>query len=122
MDLFQSPEFQDHVRQLMEQRHVPGLAVAIIHNGDIASAGFGLATIDPPKPCMPQTLFDIASCSKSYTAACVGLLVEDEKHPDVRYDAIMSKLLPGRFVMPEQSYNDQVTVEDVLAHRTGLGR
>jgi CubicO group peptidase (beta-lactamase class C family) len=121
MDLFHSPDFPSHVEDLMKQHHVPGIAIAIVQNETIASAGYGKASLDPSAPCTADTLFDIASASKSLTAASVGLLVHDnEKYPDVQYEAIVSRLLPGDFVMPGTGYTESVTVEDLLSHRTGM--
>lgn len=120
MDLLRSPKFSSRVEELMEQHHVPGLAIAIVQNETMASAGFGKASLDPPKPCTADTLFDIASASKSLTAASVGLLVDDDKYPHIQYGAVMSKLLPEDFVMPGEGYTEGVTVEDMLSHRTGM--
>ncbi|KAI0539410.1 beta-lactamase family protein [Xylaria digitata] len=123
MDYLHSLDFPSHIEKLMQKYHVPGLAVAVIEGKRIFSAGYGLASLDPPKSCTADTLFDIASSSKSLTAASVGLLVRDnDKYPDVQYDAIMSKLLPEDFVMSGQGYTEGVTVEDILSHRTGLPR
>ncbi|KAH8161087.1 hypothetical protein CIB48_g7157 [Xylaria polymorpha] len=123
MDLLHSSDFPSHVEELMQKHRVPGLAVAVIQGERTFSAGYGLASLDPPKPCTADTLFDIASSSKSLTAASVGLLVrDDEKYPEVQYDAIMSKLLPEDFVLSGQGYTEGVTVEDILSHRTGMPR
>ncbi|TGJ87123.1 hypothetical protein E0Z10_g1660 [Xylaria hypoxylon] len=123
MDYLHSPHFPSHVEELMNKHHVPGIAVAVIEGERIFSAGYGLASLDPPKPCTADTLFDIASSSKSLTAASVGLLVRDnDKYPDVQYEAAMSNLLPGDFVMSGQGYTEGVTVDDILSHRTGLPR
>lgn len=121
MDLFHSPSFPHHVEELMKLHHVPGLAIAIVQNQTVSSAGYGNASIDPPKPCTADTLFDIASASKSLTAASVGLLVnDDEKYHDVQYDTAMSSLLPDDFVMSGEGYTEGVTVEDILSHRSGM--
>ncbi|KAI1295132.1 beta-lactamase family protein [Xylaria venustula] len=123
MDYLNSDLFSSHVDELMKKHHVPGLAVAIVEGDRTFSAGYGLASLDPPKPCTPDTLFDIASSSKSMTAASVGLLVRDnDRYPDVQYEATMSSLLPEDFVMSGQGYTEGVTVEDILSHRTGLPR
>lgn len=123
MDLFHSTDFPSHVAKLMKDYHVPGLAIAVVQDDTVASAGFGHASLTPPKPCTPDTLFDIASASKSLTAASVGLLVnDDQKYPDVKYEAIMSSLLPDDFVMSGDGYTEGVTVEDILSHRSGLPR
>ncbi|KAF2964176.1 hypothetical protein GQX73_g9404 [Xylaria multiplex] len=123
MDYLNSPGFHSRVEKLMQKYHVPGLAIAVTEGERTFSAGYGLASLDPPKPCTADTLFDIGSSSKSLTAASVGLLVRDnDKYPDVQYETIMSKLLPEDFVMSGQGYTEGVTVEDILSHRTGLPR
>lgn len=121
MEFFHSPKFSSHVDDLMEQYHVPGLAIALVQNDRIASAGFGKASLEPSSYCTADTLFDIASLAKSLTAASVALLVDDNKnHPEVQYTATMSSLLPDDFVMKDAGYTEGVTVEDVLSHRTGM--
>ncbi|KAI0137716.1 beta-lactamase family protein [Hypoxylon sp. NC0597] len=123
MEFFRSESFSSQVRHLMTQHHVPGLSVGIVQDDEVATAGYGHACLEPPKPCTADTLFDIASSSKSMTAAAVGLLVEDnEKYPEVQYQATMSSLLPEDFVMPSAEYTDGVTLDDVVGHRTGMAR
>ncbi|KAK2612752.1 hypothetical protein QQS21_001203 [Conoideocrella luteorostrata] len=120
MDLFRSPEFASRVEQLIQKHHTPGLAVAIVHNDEIASAAFGNASLDPATPMTTDTLFDVASASKSLTAAAVALIVDDgENYPEVKYEARMSDLLPDDFAMPGKDHDD-VTLDDALGHRTGL--
>ena len=120
MDLLHSPTFPSRVEELLNQHHVPGIAIAVVQGETIASAGFGMASLDPPRKFTPDTLIDIASASKSLTAASVGLLVEDNKYPDIKYEATMSSLLPEDFVMPGEGYTEGVTVEDILSHRSGM--
>ena len=122
MELFESTTFTSLVTDLLRQYHIPGLSVAVVHNDKIASTGYGMANYEDSIPCTGDTLFDIASSSKSLTAASVALLVDDKKHPKVQYDALMSGLLPDNFVMAEETYTNGVTVEDVLSHRTGMAR
>jgi CubicO group peptidase (beta-lactamase class C family) len=121
MDFFNSPVFPSYVGALMDEHHVPGLAIAVVQNDQIASAGYGKAALDPAEPCTADTLFDVASSAKSLTAASVGLLVQDnENYPEVQYDATMSSLLPDDFVMSGVGYTEGVTVDDILSHRTGM--
>lgn len=125
MDTINSPAFAAHVEALLQQHHTPGVSIAVAHNDRFASAGFGKANLTPGKEqdCTADTLYDIASCSKSLTAAAVALLVEDEeKFPRVTWKSKMSDLLPDDFVMERESYTNDVTVEDILSHRTGLPR
>lgn len=121
MEYVNKPDFASEVESLMGQYHVPGLSLAVMQGDQIFSAGYGKASLETLLPCTPDTLFDIASCAKSMTAASVALLVEDnENFPEVKYDAKMSHLLPEDFVMSEPEYTEGITVEDVLSHRTGM--
>lgn len=116
-----SSVFSARASELISEHKVPGLALALVHHGHVSSTAMGQACLDPPRACRTDSLFDIASASKSLTAASVALLVADnEKHPDVQWHAKMAHLLPGDFVMQEQSYTNDITVEDILSHRTGL--
>lgn len=121
MDLIHSSAFAIHVNELLQQWHTPGLAIAVVQNSTVAAKGFGLATLDPPRNVTPDSLFDIASSSKSLTAASVGILaVDDLKYPYLQWDTPMSYLLPEDFVMSGEGYTEQVTVEDILSHRSGI--
>lgn len=123
MDLFESEDFTRHVQELMEEWHVPGLAISIAQNNGSASKGYGCAIIDDeqPVPVTGDTVFDIASSSKSMTAAAIALLVEDdENYPQVKWNTLVSELLPDDFVMSLEEYTKSITVEDILSHRTGL--
>ncbi|CAG8910135.1 unnamed protein product [Penicillium egyptiacum] len=120
MELLDSNKFTSFVADLLRQNKIPGLSIAVVHNNDIASGGYGVASFEDNISCTGDTLFDIASSSKSLTAASVALLVDDKKHPEVQYEALMSDLLPDDFVMQEKTYTDSITVEDVLSHRTGM--
>ncbi|KAK5991463.1 D-aminopeptidase-like protein [Cladobotryum mycophilum] len=122
MDWFNSPDFRRRAEEVMKMHHLPGFSIAILQDGQVASLAFGQAILDPPTPCTTNTLFDIASCSKSLTGVSVGLLVEDEKHPEVQWDAPVSKLLPEDFVMPDEEHTRTVTVDDIISHRSGMPR
>ncbi|KYK54824.1 beta-lactamase family protein [Drechmeria coniospora] len=119
MELLRSADFSAYVRDRIRRDHVPGLAIALVRDDMIESVAFGKAALEPSRDCTPDSLFDIASASKSLTAAAVAMLVSDDRYPLVRYDAAMSSLLPGDFVMPGTDHG-HVTVDDVLGHRTGM--
>lgn len=80
--------------------------------------GYGVAHLDGTL-CTADTLFDCASTSKSFTAAIIALLVDDEAYPDVQWRTPVSKLLPNDFVLPDPYLTANVTIEDILSHRTG---
>lgn len=118
------PATISRIKNLMNDFHVPGLAVAIVDGSEIRSRAFGNACLDPPTPCTPGTIFDVASCSKALTSLAVALLVfyEHEFSTKVQWDSLMSSLLPDDFVLSTAEATNMVTVEDVLSHRTGLPR
>ncbi|THZ15869.1 hypothetical protein D6C91_06619 [Aureobasidium pullulans] len=122
MSWLDKPATISRINNLMNDFHVPGLAIAIIDGSEIRSRAFGNACLDPPTPCTPDTIFDIASCSKALTSLAVALLVfyEHEFSTKVQWDSLMSSLLPDDFVLSTAEATDVVTVEDVLSHRTGL--
>ena len=69
----------------------------------------------------PETLFHCASMTKAFTAAAVSLLVDDnDNYPNVGWTTPVASLLRDDFVLSNNLYTDQVTVEDILSHRTGL--
>lgn len=121
MDLLNSSAFRQHVEALMEQYHLPGLSIAVSQNDTTESTGFGVSSRVAQKAATADTLYDIASSSKSLTAASVALLVEDnEKFPEVQWTTPLHELLPEDFVMPTPELTKRITVEDILSHRTGM--
>ncbi|KAF7333069.1 Beta-lactamase family protein [Mycena venus] len=100
----------------MDHFHVPGLAVAVFDATTIDALAFGHASLDPPIPTTPGTIFDCASTSKSLTAAAVGKLTE--QHPHISWATSVTALSPGIFVLPSAD----ITLEDILSHRSGMPR
>ena len=120
MDLLTTSAFRQHVEALMETYHLPGLSISICQNNTITSAAFGVSSRKSQKATTADTLYDIASSSKSLTAASVALLVEDnENYPEVQWTTPLHELLPEDFGMPTPELTKRVTVEDILSHRTG---
>ncbi|KAF2194367.1 beta-lactamase/transpeptidase-like protein, partial [Zopfia rhizophila CBS 207.26] len=113
--------------------HVPGLAVAVIDGKQINAQGYGVARLkqnfktqsehegEEEYPVTPQTLFDIASMSKSFTAASMALLVQDESEDlkNVQWRTPVSKLCSD-FAFENDYATENISVEDILGHRNGL--
>jgi CubicO group peptidase (beta-lactamase class C family) len=98
---------------------VPGAAVAIVRNDSVIyTKGFGVLAAGSHSPVNEQTLFEIGSSSKAFTATVVAMLVADGK---LRYDDLLSKYLPD-FKLYDPVASAQVTVRDALTHRSGIGR
>jgi len=112
------------VEQLEQQRqtlHVPGMAIAVVKDDEvILTHGFGVASVEKETPVTPETIFAIGSSTKAFTSTLVGMLVDDGK---MDWDDPVSKHLPY-FQMNVESDSDsaEVTLRDVLSHRTGFTR
>ena len=73
-------DFDAYVIQLMKDWNVPGAAIAIVKDGKvILSKGYGYRDIDKKLQVTEQTLFPIASITKSFTVATLGTLASQGK-------------------------------------------
>src|SRR4030095_1802330 len=107
-----------YVTRAMKTFEVPGLAVAIVKDGQtVVAKGYGVRKLGDPSPVDARTLFGIASNTKLFTAQALGLLVEEKK---VEWDAPVVRYLPA-FQMWDPYVTRELTVRDLLVHRSGLG-
>ena len=112
------PGFDGYVRRVMETFTVPGLSVAIVKDGKVVLAkGYGVRRMGDPTPVDAQTRFGIASNTKLFTATALALLVEDGK---IEWDKPVTTYLPS-FAMSDPYVTHELTVRDLLVHRSGLG-
>ena len=111
--------FDAYMDQLLKDWNTPGIGVGIVINDKLVFAkGYGYRDYGRKLPFTPTTLCPIASNSKLFTAVAAGMLVEQGK---LTWDK------PVRDAVPTiQFYNDQlnnnVTLRDMLSHRTGVTR
>jgi CubicO group peptidase (beta-lactamase class C family) len=112
------PGFDGYVKRVMQTFTVPGLSVAIVKDGRVVLAkGYGVRRMGDPTPVDAQTRFGIASNTKLFTATAIAILVEEGK---VDWDAPVSRYLPA-FAMSDPYVTHELTVRDLLVHRSGLG-
>ena len=91
----------------------PGCAVAVYRNGRIIHAkGYGLANIEEDVPITPESVFDIGSTSKQFTAASILLL---EKQGKLSVNNDIRKYIPE---LPD--YGQKITILNLLNHTSGL--
>ncbi len=103
------------VTQLMKKYEIPGVAVGILHEGEMQTAGFGVTNVDHPLPVTDETLFQIGSITKTLTGTLVMRLVEAGK---VDLDASVRTYIPG-FRVADEETSQQVTVRHLLTHMSG---
>ncbi|SOD11718.1 serine hydrolase [Pedobacter xixiisoli] len=115
----QIPSIDSVLNQVLKDQHIAGFAVAIVKGDEVIySKGFGYRDIENKKPVTPNTLFAIGSSSKAFTSSLVGLL---EKEGKLKLDDKATSLLP-QLSFYNAEMNNQITVRDLMAHRTGLSR
>jgi len=112
------PDFDAYVAQVMKQFEVPGMGIAIVKDGQVVLAkGYGVKRLGSPDKVDANTRFGIASNTKAFTALALGMLVEEGK---LEWDAPVVNYLP-QFMMWDAWVTRQITVRDLLVHRSGLG-
>jgi CubicO group peptidase (beta-lactamase class C family) len=106
------------VQRAMKTFEVPGIAVAIVKDGKVVVAkGYGVRELGKPDPVDANTLFGIASNTKAFTAAALGILVDEKK---LAWDDPVTKHLPT-FQMYDPWVTREIQIRDLLSHRAGLG-
>src|SRR5260221_8074845 len=107
------------LQSLLTEWKVAGFAVAVVEkNKVIYSKGFGYRDYENKKTVTPNTLFAIGSCSKAFTAGLLGVLRNENK---ISFDEKPSTYVPELKFFNEEM-NSNVTVKDLMCHRTGLPR
>jgi CubicO group peptidase (beta-lactamase class C family) len=106
------------VERVMKLFDVPGIAIAVVKDGQVLAArGFGVRKLGAPEKVDGKTLFEVASNSKAFTAAALAMLVDEGK---LAWDDPVTKHLPD-FQMYDAYVTHEMTVRDLLTHRSGLG-
>lgn len=98
---------------------VPGAGVAVVHGEEeFYVRGHGVRDLHTGEPVTPETLFGIASTTKAFTTAGLAMLMDEGK---LAWDDPVRKHLPW-FRLADPLAGAQVTVRDLVTHRTGLAR
>ena len=110
--------FDARVEAAMRSRDVPGMAIAIVEDGAVVSAkGYGVRKLGGSAPVDADTIFPTGSTGKAVTAAALAILVDDGK---LGWDDRVIDHLPD-FRMYDPWVTREMTVRDLLLHRSGLG-
>ena len=101
----------------LQQWQIPGAALAIVQDDRVIYVK-GYGTKDGTQPVTPDTLFQIASTSKAFTSTALAMLASDGK---LSFDDPVRKHVPY-FRLADTCADSQVTLRDIVSHRTGLAR
>jgi len=106
------------VARTLKEFNVPGMSVAVVKDGQIVLAkGYGVRSLATKEPMDANTLVGIASNTKAFTAAALGLLVDEGK---LKWDDKVTDYIP-EFRMYDPYVTAEFTVRDLLCHRSGMG-
>ena len=101
----------------MSDWHVMGAAVAIVKKDSVLLAkGYGFRDYAAKLPVTKQTIFPIASCSKTFVSGLMGIAESEKK---ISLDKPVHQYFPA-FILYSDSLTNQATIEDLLSHRTGV--
>ena len=97
---------------------VPGISVAVVKDDKVIhSKGYGVRSLDTKQKVDENTLFGIASNSKAFTSAALGMLIDEGK---MKWDDKVTDYIP-EFKMYNPYVTEEFTIKDLLTHRSGLG-
>ena len=114
----QPPSVLDqYVQKALTDWNVPGIAVAAVRGDTVLFArGYGVRTIGKKDKVDEHTVFDAASLTKSFTATAAAILVDEGR---LRWDDPVRRHIP-EIEFPDPYLTANVTMRDLLSHRTGL--
>lgn len=111
-------KLEAYLSQAQKDWKIPGIAVGIIKDGKvISSKGYGMLEAGKTDPVTGESLFAIASNTKAFISASIGILVDEGK---LNWDDPVRKHLPY-FALYDAYASEHTTVRDLLCHRVGLG-
>jgi CubicO group peptidase (beta-lactamase class C family) len=111
------PQFDAYAEQNFRRSGVPGMAVAIVKNDTVIYLRcFGVTNITTQEPVTPDTRFQLASISKSFTTVTIASMAGNG---ELSWDTRVATINPD-FKLSDPWVTDHVTFRDLLSHRTGL--
>jgi len=103
----------DYIAAEMQRKHIPGLSLAVVKDGTIViEKSYGQANVELRVPATSDTVYEIASITKSFTATAILLLMEDGY---LRLDDPLTRYRDG---LPTAW--DDVTLQHLLTHTSGV--
>ena len=110
-------QIDQYIREQMALQNIVGLSVAVVQNNEVTYLkGFGAASLKRHTQVTPQTIFDLASCSKSFTAMATLLLWNDGL---IDLDQPLKHYIP-EFQLADEKVSNEITVRELLNQTSGL--
>ena len=113
------PDLEALIAEVMDEWKIPGLAIAVVQNGDAALVkAYGLRDVEAGLPVKTDTHFMICSITKSFTSTGLALLVDEQR---LDWKNPVRDYIP-EFRLHDAVATDRITVRDLLCHQSGLPR
>jgi CubicO group peptidase (beta-lactamase class C family) len=110
-------DLDHHIEQAMGDFAMPAAAVAVVRGAELIHAkGYGVREVGSDERVDEHTLFQIGSTTKAFTAAALGILVDEGK---VGWDDPVCTHVPW-FALHDSALTREVSIRDTLAHSTGF--
>jgi beta-lactamase class C len=110
-------EYETTIRKLQRQTRAPGVAIVVVQDTTVIyMKGFGVREVGKPDTIEDNTVFRLASVSKTFAPVLTGLLIEEGI---LSWDDPIVKWVPD-FKMKSKEYTESLTIKHVLSHTTGL--
>jgi beta-lactamase class C len=109
-------EFDGYIDKIIAQG-VPGAAVVIVAEGKLRFIkGYGVRRMGAEDPITVETIFPLASVSKTFASSAVALLVQEKM---INWDSLIRPYL-NQVDFKNPGYGHQITLQNLLSHTTGL--
>ncbi|MBA3718326.1 MAG: beta-lactamase family protein [Actinobacteria bacterium] len=108
-------EVVEVAKAAMEDLSVPGVALGVLFEGEEELAGLGVTSVEHPLEVTPDTLFQVGSITKTFTATAIMRLVEDGK---IGLDDSVRAHLPS-FRLADEEVAERATIRQLLTHTGG---
>jgi CubicO group peptidase (beta-lactamase class C family) len=106
-----------YVQQAMKEWQVPGVAIGIVKDDSLIFArGYGVKELGKEAKVDEHTIFAVASNTKAFTAALLGMLVDEGK---INWDDYVVNYMKD-FQMYDPYITREINIKDLLTHRSGL--
>ncbi|XP_002731344.1 uncharacterized protein LOC100376556 [Saccoglossus kowalevskii] len=113
-------DLDNFINSTMTCKLVPGLTIALVQNGETVYArGYGVSNMETGDPVTADTLFDMASVTKSFTATLLAILLSD-RADGVNFETPVRQYINDFIIHEEDDFrNSQTNLHDLLAHKEG---
>jgi CubicO group peptidase (beta-lactamase class C family) len=104
-----------YIKLRMDKEHIPGLSLAVVKDGKVVKLkGYGTSNLELNVTAAPDTVYELGSMSKQFTAAAILILVQENK---IGLDDLI-----GKYIHEAPETWKAINVRHLLTHTSGLQR